>query len=187
MLQSIRFTQKWRCFKQGELFSFVPGVNLLVGDQGCGKSSLIKVITECGSTPKKMDNVAKLQYNQPTRGLTFDFEHDNFRTRSALDDKFMRFHISCIFLSHGEAVQAVLNNLIKAENTTIILDEPDAALSIRSAKKLVETLKALTERGNQIIAAVHNPIVIEDFDVVLSIEHLKWMPSTAFISKHMTS
>jgi recombinational DNA repair ATPase RecF len=43
MLTKIEFQRDYRCFKAGDCFDLKPGLNLLVGDQGSGKSSLLGV------------------------------------------------------------------------------------------------------------------------------------------------
>jgi len=64
----------------------------------------------------------------------------------------------------------------------MMMDEPDIALSIRSCHKLVDMMKKFEKQGHQIIAAVQNPIVIESFPEVFSLEHkMKWMKSEDFI------
>ena len=80
MLESISFTQDWRCFKTGEEFIFRPDVNLLVGDQGCGKSSLLTAIRRGGiqdmsvSDPDKLkDSVVEVIATE-CQSYTFDFE-----------------------------------------------------------------------------------------------------------------
>jgi predicted ATPase len=64
------------------------------------------------------------------------------------------------------------------------LDEPDMALSIRSCHWLAITFKEAADRGQQIIAAVHNPILIASVDQVYSVEHRCWMDSADFIKAH---
>jgi predicted ATPase len=87
--------------------------------------------------------------------------------------------------SHGETNIAMLNSLREAADCLVMMDEPDMALSIRTCQLLVKRLKELVDRGGQVIAAVHNPIVIQAFKDVLSLEHGRWMPSKDFIAIHL--
>ena len=64
------------------------------------------------------------------------------------------------------------------------MDEPDMALSIRSVNKLVKLFKLLIRKQNHIICSVHNPILINGFNEVLSLEHKKWMLGSEFINSH---
>jgi len=188
MLAAIEFTKAWRCFKAKDMFTFFPGVNLLVGDQGCGKSSLIGAIRNGAVELKRHDRdyhekkVATVLTNgKPCQSFKFDFEHDNFQTKPYFDSGTTSFHISCMFKSHGEQNRAVLDNMASAKDSVIFMDEPDMALSIRSIHHLITMLDKLADAGNQIIAAVHNSMVIEHFPLVLSLEHRMWMPSDEFI------
>jgi predicted ATPase len=89
-----------------------------------------------------------------------------------------------MFSSHGESVKAILKGLDACTSGIVMLDEPDSSLSIRSCMKLVNRFKALEQRGVQVIAAVHNPVVIEAFECVFSLEHQLWMTGAEFISTH---
>lgn len=188
MLATITFTEDWRCFKVGEAFAFSPGVNLLVGDQGSGKSSLMSAIRNGAIKLKRHDfdyrekKVATVMSDdKPCRSFKFDFEKDNFRTKSCFDSGSTAFHIQSMWKSHGEQNVAVLDNMAKSQNSVIIMDEPDMALSLRSIYRLMKMLDTLADNGNQIIAAVHNPLLIEHFPLVLSLEHRAWIPSDMFI------
>ncbi len=65
--------------------------------------------------------------------------------------------------------------------TLLLLDEPDMALSIRSVHRLAALLQRAADDGHQVIAAVHNPIVIASQPRVLSLEDRTWMSSERFI------
>jgi len=189
MLQAITFIKDWRCFKIDDAFAFQDGVNLLVGDQGTGKSSLLSAIrgngvkVEMGDPDWHKEAVAELVTNgKQCNSFKFDFEKDNFRTKGWFGGKTIAFHMRSMWKSHGEQNNAVLKNMAPAKDSVIFMDEPDMALSIRSAIKLVELLTKLADAGNQILAAVHHPIVIEAFPLVLSLEHGMWIPSDMFIA-----
>ena len=189
MITTIKFTDDWRCFSKDEQLVFFPGVNLLVGDQGCGKSSLLTAIRNCGSKLSRGDRgySEKKQAELVTTGVsktyTFDFERDNYRTKGYFDGS-IGFHISAMYQSHGEVNNCLLEALGVVENSVCFIDEPDMALSIRSVLRLAEILKDLAkpEKGNQVIAAVHNPFLIAEFEQVLSLEHRRWMTSEEFIA-----
>jgi len=189
MLEAIHFLKPWRCFKGDEVIPFRAGVNLLVGDQGCGKSSLFQAIQVLGMKkpgsfhlPQKDSVPAILDYRgESSPVFAFDFEQDNFRIKSFFNGA-MTFHIGAMFHSHGEMVMAMINMWLKIDKAMIVLvDEPDMALSIRSCYKLVRAFKHLAELGGQVIATAHNPVVIGGFDEVYSLEHQRWMPSSQFI------
>lgn len=177
MLKSITFKADYRCFTKGQKFDFRPGVNLLVGDQGTGKSSLLQLLQ------KKDLDVIKITADR-IESLSFDFEKDLLRNKGSFargNDKF-RLQMGMMFSSHGECVNAMLSHLSTINKPILIMmDEPDMALSIRSCHKLVELMKRVVSNGSQILAAVHSETIIKSFESVLSLEHGRWMTKAEFI------
>lgn len=181
MLEQIEFKQDHRCFKTGETFDFRRGVNLIVGDQGTGKTTIMKAFTD------KLTDIISVK-GSPCSWYHFDFEKDNPRKRGYIKTG---FDVASRFSSHGESNLAILNMLTISKdlnkNPSIILaDEADMALSIRSCYKLVSLFKELVNKGHQVVAVVHNVIVIESFEEVLSMEHKRWMSSKEFIESQKT-
>jgi predicted ATPase len=180
MIESLQLKEDWRCFQKDELFEFRPGVNLLVGDQGSGKSSILTffqwAISNLESHKKTLEQLANIKC-QSVELRFFDFEKQNPRTKSRID------HIADVALrwtSHGAAVLAIIDVLKEPSEKAkvFIMDEPDMALSVRSIHKIIITLQ---QTKHQVIAAVHNPFLIQAFPEVLSMEHRRWMPSEEFL------
>ncbi len=192
MLLSVIFKEDWRCFKDGDSFKFRPGVNLLVGEQGCGKSSLIQALRAGGKgKPGKIDGTNKelaakvvVICDEVMTSCSLDFEHENPRTMSYFGDDIM-FQVNAMRSSHGQANLAIIRSAARMKRDLCILDEPDMALSIRSCRKLVTALKELADGGSQVVAAVHNMAVIQAFKEVYSLEHGRWMDSAEFIASHL--
>lgn len=185
MISALKFIKDWRCFKKGNEFSFFAGVNLLVGDQGTGKSSIFQVISDAAK-PKSRLKVAKLEATRCTV-QSFDFENDNPRKKSwAAAGNNEQFHdrLMANYVSHGQVNLKVIKCLHEIEDkdpTVVVMDEPDMALSIRSIRVLTEMLKKLASKGHQIICTAHNIQLIESFGNVLSLEHGEWMDSSDFV------
>jgi predicted ATPase len=181
MIKSVTFNCDWRCFKAGDFFEFKSGVNLLVGDQGTGKSSLIYLFSQAMrlNGVKETQRIASIESNFGKICL-FDFEHDNPRIKGHIDST---YDIACKFKSHGQTILRILKEIDSpTENeTTFILDEPDMALSIRSINKLIASFQ---NTKHQIIATAHNPFLIQAFPEVLSLEHKCWMGAQTFIASH---
>jgi predicted ATPase len=190
ILISAKLKENYRCFGRGRKFSFEPGVNLLVGDQGSGKSSLINLIVDYGSglpfRKEKVRKLLELELGREGKLLAHDFEKANPRTLSHfLDGAGTGFQVGSMFSSHGQTVRAILKALEdNTEPAVILLDEPDMALSPRSAHELGRMFNELAAAGNQLIVAVHNPIVIASQPRVLSLEHGRWLKSETFLAKH---
>ena len=183
MLHDLTITEDFRCFKKDEKFEFRPGINFLVGDQGCGKSTLIQLIRSTISPLQKQR--CKITAD-PITCLSKDFEKENPRIQKDLDESNQhQFNIGLrsMFSSHGEVVMAFIRPLRKIkEPTLLIVDEPDMALSIRSIFEMIRIFDFIVEQKGQVIAAVHNPLLIQDRDV-LSVADRKWMPGNEFIEK----
>lgn len=188
MLKSIRFTEKCRCFEEGFSLEFDAHLNVLVGDQGCGKSTLIQATRDNAgaeskglkSRPQPLRGKATVVAG-PCQSYAFDFEKDNLRTLSYFKDNCYGFQVGAMFKSHGETNLVMLEAMHKLTNACILLDEPDMALSVKSILKLVDSIHKTVAGGNQVVIAVHNPLLIESMGMVYSVEHREWMPGKQFL------
>lgn len=183
----VTFTEKYRGFDKDESVWFRTGVNLLVGDQGCGKSTCIQqVISHKGKCIDKKSVLTISKHSKMATVYTKDFEKDNPRIQSELTVPGVSSFTAGImmrYMSHGQTVNVFHDALAKAEKGSIIIvDEPDLALSIRSVYKLIDTFKKLVDNDCQVIASIHNPLFLEAFPDILSLEHKKWMSSSDFMA-----
>lgn len=195
MIEMLRFNKHYRTFIEGESITFGEGVNLLVGDQGCGKSTMLQVLCKLLNVPKAfwrddvfirdMRVVATVSTDlKPMQVFAHDYENDSPRTSASFETMGMlplKKVLGQKKMSHGEANCQLINLIEQFENTILILDEPDSGLSCRSALKLAAALKRLEAQGCQILASVHHPWVIEAFPKVLSVEKRKWISSKDFL------
>lgn len=185
MLHHIKFKKKYRCFEKGYEIHFRPGINFLVGEQGCGKSSVLALLNDYGKMDHAKETIDILCDKIKTR--YFDFEHNNPRTLSYFDHNIgVAAQMGLKWASHGQANNAILAPLEdpKLSGMLFMFDEPDMALSIRSCYSLVKMFKGAEQNKCQILAAVHSPILIASVPEVLSFEHKRWMPSQEFIADH---
>lgn len=180
MLHSLTFKKDYRCFKSGEYLPFQPGINLLVGDQGSGKSTVFQLIRNLGKNEEIV--TAKVDRIQM---FSFDFEHDNPRIATVFNEKVnYGVQAAMLFSSHGQTVNALLKFIQEKKDCLVLLDEPDLSLSIRSCIKLMDVFREAASHGCQIIATVHNMATIKEMPDCLSLEHRKWMSSDDFINSH---
>lgn len=192
MIPCVVFNKDWRCFARDTFIGFAPGVTLLVGDQGCGKSSLLSQMALWISQKKREDRsglspedlaVTTFWMGKPGRSGYFDLERNNPRTAPAFDmygiDIATQVH--AMRGSHGEFTRQFLSIIKDLGFGTLFLDEPDMALSPRSIYRLVDNLKEAADKGAQIVASVHNPLLIALFPEVMSLEHGRWMPSHEYL------
>ncbi len=188
MINKVTFKKDFRVFKEGDSYPICP-ITLLVGDQGCGKSTLIALLSQRIGDYKEIVNI-EIGKGQKVSTMAMDFEKDNIRIGQANFDRAMDTvgamgAIGLKYKSHGEVVKLLLAEIKNKKNTTFIMDEPDMALSIRSCHQLVKDIKeSATNNNNQFILAVHNPILVHMTGHVLNLEQKTWMTSEEFEVSH---
>lgn len=195
-IHAIKFNEKFRCFESGEIYQFKPGINLLVGDQGCGKSSMFNSIMEWQKSGISMnydkDNNPQYRFldteQMNPRNIHAFEAHRDFKSISEYDRAMVNHVITrkvnnVANKSHGQNMLPMLLAHEKAEKLTFFIDEPESGLSIRSQYLFAEYCKKLA-KNNQLIIATHSIVLMLEVGEVLSLEHKKWMPAKEFISYH---
>jgi predicted ATPase len=186
MLKRIKILQEHRSLPAGLEIEFRPGVNLIVGDQGCGKTTLLNLI----DSARREKDLRSARIELTVEGVaafdSFDFERDNPRTATAFGRSDFGAQVDALFASHGQSMSLILSKLVapKKVATTFLLDEPDMALSIRSIRAVEKFLKRAGAVGHQIVASVHNALMILPFEEVYSLEHKRWVKSKDFVDHH---
>jgi predicted ATPase len=152
-----------------------PGLTVLVGENGSGKSTVVEMLAEAlDMNPQGGSGLAplfqirdsepgigsKLQVERGQRArwsyfLRADTMHQLY---SYLEDnpgaRYEPFHQ----MSHGEGFLEILRSRVN-ETGFYLMDEPDAPLSFTASLGLVALLHDLTTTGSQAIVATHSPIV----------------------------
>lgn len=212
MISEVRFKQDIRCFKVGDVIQFHDGVNVIVGANGCGKSTLIELVRSRFANRKTRANawrsigfreeeVAKaitVKLDRFAHVVGYDFERDSGRGAPDLQYAKLELQMYEMNHSHGESALKTLDTMIlplaksvasKGEHLSLLLDEPDANLSPRSAYKLVRYLREIAAYGHQVIVTAHNPIVITgqippdemDWQGVFDMENRCWTLPNHFL------
>lgn len=125
------------------------------------------------------------------RAFAHDFENDSPRTTPALGMQGMLpggmvTQLQFMGMSHGQSTLAIIQLLEKIDEKQkfiIILDEPDTGLSPAATKRLARCFKKLESQGSQVIAAVHNPWLIEEFANVWDMDKLAFRPSNEYLDE----
>ena len=138
-----------------DIIHFKPGINLIIGENGCGKSSLFKLLTHPSEEEKevcKVDSIIGTYY-------LFDFEKDNPRKSSSITTM---PQITSRLMSHGESNKAIIQLMAKEEskNCMFFMDEPEQALDIKGIKMLLKIIKS--SKALQINIITHHPYLILD-------------------------
>ena len=179
--------------KQG--FEIICGdVNIFVGNQGCGKSTILNLIQKSHEDVEITLSKALIN-NMTGKGVDsffFDSEKDNPRMKDP--ELFTKANgenigigygsaLASRFKSHGEILESfVITPILKAGNCVIILDEPESGLSITNQFKMISAIKTAVDNNCQFFIASHCYPLIESFDVI-SLEHNSQMKGIEFINK----
>lgn len=191
-IKKIKFNKDFRCYKASEIISFKAGINLIVGEQGCGKSTLFYSIMNFRESGIEMDYDPTSSYEfldtetmNPRLESSFK-AHREFKGADDYDSAKLKNVIDRVVggynqQSHGQIMLPLLLAKKDVKHKSIFIDEPEAGLSIRSQYKVLEHFRKIS-KNNQLIIATHSPILIKEVGEVYSLEHRKWMGADEFIS-----
>ena len=177
-LLSIKFKTKYRCFKKGATIEFKDNLTLLVGDQGVGKSTILKTLQNFNN---HKDTIA-VNTSGEVSTLAFDTEKDNPRMQPGGIEKDALYRVSVAFASHGETILPLMEHITTEKDRLIMIDEPESGLSIRSQYKLVKFFKKAVKNGCQLLVATHSMAVIGSFEEVFNLEIMEYQSSQDFIN-----
>jgi len=155
-----------------------PGVTFLVGENGSGKSTLIEAIAiTAGMNPEGGGRNFAFA-NRPSESALADHLRLVRGARRPRTDFFLRaesfFNVATEIegiggldsyggrslheRSHGESFLALVNDRFGADGL-YLLDEPEAALSVRGQLALLARMADLTAAGAQFVVATHSPLL----------------------------
>jgi predicted ATPase len=159
-----------------EELELAPGLTVLVGENGSGKSTVTEMLAEaCGLNPQGGSAHAPLyrtRDSEPHLGGQLIVERGLRRSSwsyflradtmhglySYLEDNPGKRRERLHELSHGEGFMEILRTRVNQPGL-YLMDEPDAPLSFTSCLALAALLHDLAQAGSQLIVATHSPIV----------------------------
>ena len=127
----------------------------LIGENGCGKTTLIKEIIKNNNPKVKINPRVRIGYFDQSQEILDNKKSilDNIKKYSSFDETFIRINLNLFgfkgddvykkvgILSGGEKVKVSLCKIILEDNNFLILDEPTNYLDIESIKALEESLQ----------------------------------------------
>lgn len=154
-----------------------PGITILIGENGSGKSTVVEILAEAyGLSPQGGSILARgnrVRDSEPGAGhrlsvelglggrsawayfLRADTMHSLYtyleENRGRRQE---RFHE----LSHGQGFLEILRTRVN-QRGFYLMDEPDAPLSFIASLSLVALLHDLAAQDSQVIVATHSPLV----------------------------
>ena len=135
--------------KRYRRLSFKPGLNLLIGPNGTGKSTILRAIAEC-SDCRRIEE-------RPTEYALFDSESMNPRLARGPAGNYtnMLLRIRAQFSSHGQTLQEAFSVLRITPHTCLLLDEPESGQDFEHVLALRAAMDRAVSRGAQVICSTH--------------------------------
>jgi len=139
---------------------------MLQGENGSGKSTLLHSIYYA----LRGDTVEGYIYRLEPAGVTptstylFDAEQHNPRTHLELFQEQPEMLEFLRTASHGQVMLSLFRETFPKlpEGTTLLLDEPEMALSVSNQRRILKMLLELVDvKKFRIVCATHSPVLIE--------------------------
>ena len=197
-------------FKKNLEINF-KNLTVIVGDNGCGKTSLAKNLKPpkgadsmlssfLGEDPEELKKKAYAKWlSTEKRDLTFEATPESIIVgqeihKNSFVDGLARgkmtlngYEVNSLFdmqqSSNGENTLDYISELHRCiKNSLIVLDEPETSLSIKSQMKVARQIQELAMH-NQVIVITHSPYIMRITDEVYDFEAKKYIPVKRYIKK----
>lgn len=177
----VKVLQDFRTLKAGQAVDCSAPVTVLVGRNGCGKSTLIELVRSIllpgpyrrqhwQSVTISREDAVKIIRLRFARGQTlygawgFDAERDNLHVPSPVLHGDGLLQAISIQGSHGQASRLRLAPLLDGdppkEACLFLLDEPESGLDLASTYKLIRAVRRFAAAGSRFVLSTHHPALI---------------------------
>jgi predicted ATPase len=139
---------------------------MLQGENGSGKSTLLHSIFYALRGEKVEGYVYRLETGDVTLGKAylFDAEQHNPRVQPELFKDQPEMVEFLKMASHGQVMLSLFRETFPKlpEETTLLLDEPEMALSVSNQRRVLKMLMELVDQKRfRIVCATHSPVLID--------------------------
>jgi len=139
---------------------FTPGVNILVGPNGSGKTTVLRAIHTCEKCRKATDNTGTIHFFSSE---TMNPHNMNGSAGSVVQ---MLLRTRGVFSSHGEIMKAALVAMPVRRGDLVLIDEPESGQDLAGIMQLCKGFERLAASHVQVIAASHHPLFLRNGRVV---------------------
>lgn len=198
-LNKITFNEDLRTFKKGDEIKIESPFLVLVGVNGCGKSTILDCLRDefgiadnsymKGSFPKNSFSVEKSK--EKFEAKYHDFHSGDRKYSGSFGDD-MSGQIAAMRQSSGigNLIQFQNTQIKSSTNSLILLDEPDRGMAIKIQRNFGLLFVEMVLRGkNQIIVSTHSEQIMsmgEMFGQIYSVEHKRFFNTKdEFIKEHI--
>lgn len=181
-------------FQKDAEFNFKPGVNVIVGENGSGKTSLISLIKNHIAHEGSYIKIDGKVTTENT--IFFNGEEDNPVTaipgmvNPNNSESYVPLLTHLMFAqeeSHGESMLPALDYILDQAKGgyTIFMDEPETALSLKNQINLANKFKKSAEEyGNQLIISTHSLAIIQEFSTIFDMETRQWWKTGKYLKEN---
>lgn len=189
-IKSLTLKKEFRNIKPFTI-EFKDGINVIVGENGSGKSTLLNLLDPSENTiySTNLDAEFDVEITDLCKEVGCDtryFDSEKMNPRTVKDANYaldVKYTLISHFMSHGQSLFPLVEEVKKFKNTFVMLDEPENGISISNQLKLIEAFKKSVENKNQLVISTHSYFIIKSVDEVFDLETMSWIDSKEYLKK----